>query len=169
MGFRMSKFPPLLLRKWATTGSLSQNLFFQLQAKGEWLTIPESLKRKTNKGAFTSPNKKTRVLYELKQINKCAFTSLKRIYNCGVHLRLLTQTSSGGTCLPSLSLPILMRFLPRGDLISISISTFSTVLACLIPIGYVCEIYVMCLPAQFLEDMCTNSDFYRICACIFYS
>ena len=46
-GFRMSKFPPLLLEKWTMTGSLSQSLC-QLQAKDEWLTILESLKRKTN-------------------------------------------------------------------------------------------------------------------------
>ena len=51
LGIHMSKFPPLLLRKWALTSSLSQNLFFQLEAKGEWLTILESfkMKKKTNK------------------------------------------------------------------------------------------------------------------------
>ena len=37
-GIRMFEFPPLLLGKWAMTGSLSQNLFCQLQAKVEWLT-----------------------------------------------------------------------------------------------------------------------------------
>ena len=48
-GIRMSEFPPLLLGKRAMTGSLSQNLFCQLQGKGEWLTILESLKRKIDK------------------------------------------------------------------------------------------------------------------------
>ena len=46
---RMSKYPPLLLEKRAMIGSLPQNLFCQLQGKGEWLTILESLKRKTDK------------------------------------------------------------------------------------------------------------------------
>ena len=45
-GIRMSEFLPFFLGKWATTGSLSQNLFCQLQVKGEWLIILESLKRK---------------------------------------------------------------------------------------------------------------------------
>jgi len=42
--------------------------------------------------------------------------SLKRIYICGVHLGLLSQTSPNGTCLLSSSLPILVRLLPRVDL-----------------------------------------------------
>ena len=45
---RMFEVPPLLLRKYAMTGLLSHNLFYQLQAKGKRLTILESLKRKTN-------------------------------------------------------------------------------------------------------------------------
>ena len=71
----MSKFPSLLLKKWAMTSSLYQNLFCQLQAKGEWLTILESLKKKNKHG--------------------CTY-ELKRIYICGVHLGLLPQTSLGG-------------------------------------------------------------------------
>ena len=42
-------------------------------------------------------------------------------------------------------------------------------LACSIPVGYVHEICMMCLHVQFPEDMCTNFDLYRICACIFNS
>ena len=38
------------------------------------------------------------------------------IYICGVHLGLLPQTSLGDTCLPSLSLLVLVRLLPRDDL-----------------------------------------------------
>ena len=52
-GIRMSEFLPLLLRKQATIGSLSQNLFCQLQAKGEWLTILESLKKKNKQGQLS--------------------------------------------------------------------------------------------------------------------
>ena len=97
-GIRMSKSPPLLLRNWAMMGLLSQNLFCQFQAKGEWLTILESLKKKN----------KQRCSYELKMI-----------YICGVNLGLLPQTSLCGLRLlssPSLYLPILMRLLPWGDL-----------------------------------------------------
>ena len=60
-GIRMSEFPPLLLRKRATTSPLSQNLFCQLQAKGEWLIILELLKRKNKQGQRPQPsNKQTR-------------------------------------------------------------------------------------------------------------
>ena len=41
-----------------------------------------------------------------------------------------------------------------------------------IPRGYVhkfCIVWELCLHIQFLEDMCTNSDLYRIYACIFNS
>ena len=55
LGFRMSEFPPLLLEKRATASSLSQNLFWQLQAQ----TIKQGCS------------------YELKQPNKSALTSLK--------------------------------------------------------------------------------------------
>ena len=82
-GIRMSKFPPLLHKKGAMTGSLSQNLFCQLQGKGEWLTILESLKRKTDKANSHNhqPNKQG------------CFYELKRIYICSVHLGLLSPTS----------------------------------------------------------------------------
>ena len=85
-GISMSQFPPLLLRKWAMTGSLFQNLFCQLQAKCKWLTILKSLKRKTNKAnsRIHQPN-----------IQMCSY-EFKRIYIYGVHLGLLPQTSSGG-------------------------------------------------------------------------
>ena len=119
-GIRMSEFSPLLLKKREMIGSLSQNLFCQLQSKGEWLTILESLKRKkqTNVLLRASINKQV-CSYELKQPNKGALISLKGyiyIYIYGVCLRFLPQTSSGGTCLPSLSLPVRVRLLPRGDL-----------------------------------------------------
>ena len=114
-GIHMSEFPPLLLKKRATTGSLSQNLFCQLQAKGEWLTILESLKKKKKK-----KKNKQRCSYELKQPNKqrCSY-DLKRMYIYGVHLGLWPQTTLGGLHLissPSLSLLVLMRLLPKGDL-----------------------------------------------------
>ena len=54
-------------------------------------------------------------------------------------------------------------------LVSISISTSSTVHACSIPIGYMCEIRMMCLHVQLPKDMCMNSDLYGIYACIFNS
>ena len=38
-GIRMSKFPPMLLEKRVTIGSLSQSMLCQLQVKGESLTI----------------------------------------------------------------------------------------------------------------------------------
>ena len=75
---QMSEFPPLLLRKQATIGSLSQNLFCQLQAKGKWLTILESQKKE--RGALRSLNKQTKVLL-LAQTNKqgCSY-EFRRIY-----------------------------------------------------------------------------------------
>ena len=88
-GIRMSEVPPLLLGKWVRIGSLSQNLFCQLQAKGKWLTILESLKKKNKHGQWPQPlTKQTRCSYELKWI-----------YIYGVHLGLLPQTSLGGLCL----------------------------------------------------------------------
>ena len=54
-------------------------------------------------------------------------------------------------------------------LVSISISTSSTVPTCLILVGYVCEICIVCLLVQFLKDICTTSNLYRICAYIFNS
>ena len=88
-GIRMSEFPPLFLGKQAMIGSLSQNLFCQLQAKGEWLTILESLKKKNKHGQRLQPS--------TKQI-RCS-NELKRIHFCGIHLGLLYQISSSGLCL----------------------------------------------------------------------
>ena len=82
----MSEFPHLLLKKWATTGSLSQNMFCQLLAKGNWLTILESLKKKNKHGQRLQP---------LTKQTWCSY-KLKRIHICGVHLGLLPQTSPGG-------------------------------------------------------------------------
>ena len=66
-GIRMSKFPPLLLRKRATTSSLSQNLFCQLQVKGEWLAILESLKKeKQTRPIATTINQTNKVLLRAK-------------------------------------------------------------------------------------------------------
>ena len=176
----MSKFPHLLLKKRTTTSSLSQNLFSQLQAKGEWLIVLESLKRKkTNKqkGAFTSLNKQTRLLLWSQTNKQGCFYELNRIYICGVHLGLLPQTSPGGTCLPSLSLPVLVRLLPQGDLglylylylfycacmfnsYRICARNLYDVPTCSIPIGYVHEICMMCLHVQLPMDMCTSSVFF---------
>ena len=74
-GIHMLEFLPLLLWKRATTGSLSQNLFCQLQAKGEWLTILESLKRKI-KVLLWAQTIKQGCFYELKQTNEGALMSL---------------------------------------------------------------------------------------------
>ena len=85
----MSEFPPLLLKKRAMTGSLSQNLFFHLQAKGKQLTSLESVKKKNKQGQRLQPlTKQTRCPYEL-----------ERIHIYGVHLALLPQTSPSGLCL----------------------------------------------------------------------
>ena len=80
-GIRMSEVPHLLLRKWATTGPLSQNLFCHLQANGEWLTILESLKKKKENKQGCS--------YELTQQTTKGYS----LY--GVHLGLFPQTSLG--------------------------------------------------------------------------
>ena len=63
-----------------------------------------------------SLKRKKKVLLQA-QTNKqgCSY-KLKSIYIYGVHLELLPQTSLGGTCLPSLSLPTLVRHLPWVDL-----------------------------------------------------
>ena len=102
----------MLLKKRATTGSLSKNLFCQLQAKGKWLTILDSLKMKNEHGQRPQPlTKQTRFSYELKMIY---------IYIYGVHLGLLTQTFSGGYRLWVVSVSILIssnlvRLLPPCD------------------------------------------------------
>ena len=64
-GICMFELPPLLLEKWAMTGLLSHNLFFQLQAKDNWLNILKSLKKKkkNKQGQRSQPStKQTRVL-----------------------------------------------------------------------------------------------------------
>ena len=141
-GIRMSEFPPLLLRKWAMIGSLSQNLFCQLQAKSKWLTILESLKKKNKHGQRPQPLiKQTRCSYEL-----------KRIHICGVHLGLLSWTSLGGLCLwIILVFPIIIS--ASGWLWSLSLS---------LPL-------LLCLHIQFPRDMCTNFGLYKVFTCIFNS
>ena len=62
-GIHMSELPLLLLGKWVTIGSLSQNLFCQLQAKCEWLTTLESLKKKKKKKTWPTTS-------TINQINK---------------------------------------------------------------------------------------------------
>ena len=80
------------------------------------LTHYPRVTKKKNEGSLISSNNETRVLLWA-QTNKqrCSY-ELKRIYICGVHLGILPQTSPGGTCFPSLSLLVLVRLLPRGDL-----------------------------------------------------
>ena len=116
-GIWMFEIPPLLLKKWATIGSLSQNLFNQLHAKGEWLIILESLKKKKRKKKVNSqwpqPSTKQKwYSYELKRIyiyQWCPFGALASNFSGWLaHL--------GNTCLLSSSLPTLMRLLPWGDL-----------------------------------------------------
>ena len=67
------RIPPLLLGKWSTTGSLSQNLFCHLQENGEWLTILKSLKKnkKTKK-----KTKQTRMLLRANPTNTKRIQSL---------------------------------------------------------------------------------------------
>ena len=137
-GIHMSKVPPLLLEKWATTGSLSQNLFCHLQANGKWLTIlesPKKKKKKTNKGCS----------YELTQ-------QITKGYSlCGVYLGLLPQTSPGDLFLSSsslLSLPFRVRLLTRVDL-----GLF---------LYHYLYLFLPCLLVQFLEDMCMSRFDYWI-------
>ena len=148
-GIRMFEFAPLLLWKWAMTSSLSQNSFYQLQAKCEWLTILESLKKKNKQGQRPQPStKQTRCFYEL-----------KKIYTCGVHLRLLLQTSLVG-----LRLWVILVF-------SVSISTCSgEALASRWPWSLPPSLSLLvCLHIQFPWDMCINFGLHRVCACIFNS
>ena len=131
-GIRMSKFPPLLLGKWAMTGSLFQNMFCHLQVNGEWLTILESLKKKKENKQGCS--------YELTQ------QTTKGYGLCGVHPGLLPQTSLGDSLLlPSslLSLPFLVRLLPWVDL-----GLF---------LYHYLYLFLPCLHVRFPEDMCTSS------------
>ena len=143
-GIHMSKLPLLLLGKWVTIGSLSQNLFCQLQAKCEWLTILESLKNKKNKHGQRSQlsTKQTRCSYELKSIH---------LY-C-VHFGLLPKTSPGGFCLlSSISISTLScEAFASGWLWSLSLS---------LP-------FLLC--RILLQDVCTNSGSHWVCACILNS
>ena len=130
-GICISKVLPLLLEKWATTCLLSQNLFYHLQANGEWLTILESLKKK---------RKQTRVLLQANPTNN------KRYNLYGVHPGFLPQTSPGDLFLLSsslLSLPFRVRLLPR-----VNLGLF---------LYHYLYIFLPCLHVQFLEDMCTSS------------
>ena len=106
-GICMFEFPPLLLRERATTGSLSQNLFCQLQAKAKWLIILESLKRKTNmtNNCNHQPNKQD-ALRSLK-----GYISMVSLW--GSCLKLLRVACT--FCFSSLSLPVLVRLLPWSD------------------------------------------------------
>ena len=147
-GIRMSEFPPLLLRKRATTSPLSQNLFCQLQAKGEWLIILESLKRKNKQGQRPQPSTK-----KIKGLLRAQTTKPKRvllrswkIYICGVHLGALASNFSGWLA------PLIF---------SISISTCSGEALALkwpwsLPL-------LLCLHVQFPWDMCTS--LYDVSAC----
>ena len=132
-GIRMSKVPPLLLGKWATTSSLSQNLFCYLQANGKWLAILESLKKKKKKY-------KQGCSYELTQ------QTTKGYSLCDVHPRLLPQTFPSDLFLLSsslISLPFLVRLLPRIDL-GIFLYHYP-------------YHFLLCLHVQLPEDMCTSS------------
>ena len=73
------------------------------------------------------------------------------VYIYGVCLGLLPQTSLGGTCLPSLSLLVRVRLLPRVILVFISISTSFTVSVYSILVGFVRKFCMMCLHVQFLR------------------
>ena len=131
-GIRMSKVLPLLLGKQATIGSLSQNLFCHLQGNGEWLTILESFKKEKEK-------KKTRVLLRVNPTNNkkdIVFVVSLR----GSCLKLLRVTYSSSFSL--LSLPFLVRLLPRVDL-----GLF---------LYHYLYLFLPCLHILFQEDMCTS-------------
>jgi len=125
--------------------------------------------KKKNKGALTSSNNQKRCSYKLKQTKKGCSYKLKRIHICGVHLGL------GLKLLRVVLVFYLHLFLfwwgscLELTLVYISISTSPTMPACSIPIEYVREICIVCLHVQLQKDMCTTSDLYRICACIFNS
>ena len=136
-------------------GSLSQNLFCKLQAKGEWLTILGSLKKKNKQGQWPQPpNKQMRCSYKLEMI-----------YICGVHLGLLCQTSPSGLRLRVI--PVFSIYIsPCSNKAFASRWHWSLFLSLPLP---------LCLYVQFLRDMCTSSVWYacmfnsrRICAQILY-
>ena len=85
--------------------------------------LPIASKRWVTHYPRVTKKKKQRCSYKLKQTNNGALTSLKwyiyiyiYIYICAVHLGFLPQTSLSCTCLPSPSLPSLVRLLSRVNL-----------------------------------------------------
>ena len=135
-GICMSEVPLLLLRKRATIGLLSQNLFCHLHANGKWLIILESLKKKkkkkkkTNTGALTSePNKQQMDIVFMVSI-KGSCLKLLWVTCSSSHLHFFLYLFWWGSCL-------------RLTLVSFSISTSTFILSC--------------LHVQFPEDMCMSS------------
>ena len=163
----MSKFPPLLLKKWAMTGSLSQNLFCQYQAKDEWLTILELLKRNKKQGKRPQPLTKT-----IDQTNKVLLKGYIYIYT-HTHIYLWCPFGAlalnfsrwlmllDNTCLLHLYLYLFWWGYCLGvTLVFVSIPMFSIVPTYSITSGYVHKFCMMFLHVQFLEDMCTNFVFW---------
>ena len=111
MGFRMSEFPPLLPREMSNGKFTIPELVLAIASKRRVTHYPK-VSEKKNKCALTSSNNQTRVLLQAQTTKQRCSYELKRIHICGVHLRLLPQTSPGGTCLPSPSLLVLVRLLP---------------------------------------------------------
>ena len=110
MGFRMSEFPPLLPREMSNGKFTIPEPVLAIASKRRVTHYPKVTEKK-NKCALTSSNNQTRVLLQAQTTKQRCSYELKRIYICGVHLRLLPQTSPGGTCLRSPSLLVLVRLL----------------------------------------------------------
>ena len=146
------------------TSSLSKNLVCQLQAKGKWLIILESLK-----GNQTWPTAST-----TNQTNKVLLRA-KMIHICGVHMELLPQTSPGDILPPFdfyLYLYLYLNFFYSGWLAPIS-QPFSimgglclnTSVNIQFQEGYVLKFCILlflsclgdlCLHIQFSIDLCTS-------------
>ena len=152
----MSKFPPLLLKKWAMTGSLSQNLFCQYQAKDEWLTILELLKRNKKQGKRPQPLTKT-----IDQTNKVLLKGYIYIYT-HTHIYLWCPFGAlalnfsrwlmllDNTCLLHLYLYLFWWGYCLGVTWSLSLSLR----------------FPLCLHIQLPQDMCTS---FVWCSCMFNS
>ena len=133
----MFKFPPLLLEKRAIAGLLSQNLFCQLQARGKWLTILESLKKKKKKTNMANdrnyqPNKQGALIslkWYMFVVSICSSCINFSRWLAPLVFHLYLYLLWRGSCL-------------RVTLVSISISTSFIVTAYSIPLGYMHKFYL---------------------------
>ena len=114
------------------------------------------------------------------QLNKQgALTSLKGYISMvsiqGSCLKLLRVACA--SCLPSLSLPVLVRLLPRGDL-GLYLYLYFFYYACIFNSFWICAHILACIgfvptysiPSRYVNNLLFFSfDWYGICACIFNS